>query len=96
VFDKVLREMQEKVRTRHYIVTLHAEEEMEDEELSIFDVERAVLTGKIIERQRDTETHEWKYRMIGSAIDDRKIELITKISITGKWVFITVYAMDKL
>jgi hypothetical protein len=33
-------------------MTLHAVEEMEDEGLSIFDVERAILTGKIARRQR--------------------------------------------
>ena len=96
MFDRILREMQERVRTRQYIVTLHAEEEMEDDELSIFDVERAVLTGKIVERQRDNQTTEWKYRLSGESINNKKTELITKISVTGKLVFITAYAMDKI
>ena len=69
---------------------------MEDDELSIFDVERAVLTGKIVERQRDNQTTEWKYRLSGESIDNKKTELITKISVTGKLVFITAYAMDKI
>jgi hypothetical protein len=30
--------MQEKIRTRQYVMTLHAEEEMDDDELSIFDI----------------------------------------------------------
>ena len=37
-------------------MTLHAEEEMDDDGLSIFDVERALLTGEIIERQKDYQT----------------------------------------
>ena len=42
--------MQEKVQTLDYVMTIHAEEEMEDDDFSILDVERAILTGEIIER----------------------------------------------
>ncbi len=42
-------------------MTLHAEEEMDNDGLSIFDVERAILTGRIMERQKDVMTTEWKY-----------------------------------
>jgi len=44
--------MRNKVRTGAYVMTLHADEEIDAEELSVFDVERCVLTGKIIERQK--------------------------------------------
>lgn len=37
--------MQEKIRARQYVMTLHAEEEMNDDGLSIFDIERGILTG---------------------------------------------------
>ncbi len=47
---RVLHKMQEKIRTRQYVMTIHAEEEMNNDGLTIFDIERAVLTGKIIER----------------------------------------------
>ena len=36
-----------KVRTRQYVMTLHAAEEMDEDGLTIFDVERGILTGKI-------------------------------------------------
>lgn len=62
MFERVLRQMREKIRTRQYVMTLHAEEEMNDDGLSIFDVERAILIGQIIERQEDRITGEWKYR----------------------------------
>jgi hypothetical protein len=38
---------------RQYIMSLHAEDEMEADGLSIYDVESALLTGKITERQKD-------------------------------------------
>jgi hypothetical protein len=44
---------------------LHAEEEMVDHGLSVFDVEHAILTGRIVERQRDVHTREWKYVVEG-------------------------------
>ena len=47
--------MQEKIRTRQYVVTVHAEEEMASDGLTIFDVERAILTGEIEERQKDRD-----------------------------------------
>ena len=40
---------------------LHAEEEMNNDGLTIYDLESAILTGKIVERQRDRETAELKY-----------------------------------
>jgi hypothetical protein len=43
MYDRILKQMQEKIRTRQYVMTIHAEEEMVDDNLSIFDVERVVL-----------------------------------------------------
>jgi len=51
--------MREKVRTRQYVMTLHAEEEMEEDGYSIFDVESGILTGEIFERQKERATAEW-------------------------------------
>lgn len=87
--------MREKVRKREYVMTLHAEEEMDDDALSIYDVERGVLTGEIIERQKDKETPEWKYRIKGETIKGDNVEVIAKIGYTGKLVIITVYVLHE-
>jgi len=58
MFERVLRQMRGKIRTRQYVMTLHAEEEMNDDGLTIFDVERGILTGEIVERQKDHATGE--------------------------------------
>ncbi|MBI4673049.1 MAG: hypothetical protein HY741_15450 [Chloroflexi bacterium] len=47
MFERILNQFQEKVRKRQYVMTLHAEEEMNDAGLTIFDVEHAILTGKM-------------------------------------------------
>lgn len=72
-------------------MTLHAEEEMSDDGLTIYDVERSILTGGIFERQKDKITEEWKYCIRGKAVDGSKIGVVTKLSPTGKLVIITVY-----
>jgi hypothetical protein len=47
---RVLNRMREKIRRRQYVMTPHAEEEMNNDELSIFDVESVILTGDMVEQ----------------------------------------------
>ncbi len=91
MYRRILRQMREKIRTRQYVMTLHAEEEMDNDGLTIFDIERAVLTGEIVERQEDYHSGEWKYLITGQALDSRLIIIVTKLSVTSKLVIITVY-----
>lgn len=89
--ERVLHQMQERIRTRQYVMTIHAEEEMADDNLSIYDIERVVLTGKIIKRQKDKNTREWKYLVEGETVSADITVVVGKLSITGKFVIITVY-----
>ena len=91
MFDRILKEMRDRIRRREYIMSMHAEEEMNDDDLSIFDVEGCVLTGKILERQKDVVTAEWKYRISGKSLSGNEVEVVAKLSPTGKVVIITVY-----
>ncbi|MBM2826652.1 MAG: hypothetical protein HW403_716 [Dehalococcoidia bacterium] len=70
---------------------MHATEQMGEDELTIFDVERGILTGEIIERQRDQDTNEWKYLVSGQTLAGDKVVIVTKLGPTGKLVVITVY-----
>jgi hypothetical protein len=91
MYERILNRMREKVRTLQYVMTLHAEEEMNDDDLSIFDIEHAILTGQIIERQKDNETGEWKYLVKGKSVESREVVAVSKLSSTGKLIIITVY-----
>jgi hypothetical protein len=91
LFQRILRQFKDCIREKNYVVTLHAEEEMDEDELSIFDMERAILTGNIIERQKDREIKGWKYLIRGQIIDGSKIVVVGKLSPTGKMVIITVF-----
>lgn len=91
MYDGILKRMQEKVRARQYVLTLHAEEEMNDDDVTIFDVESGILTGKIIERQKDHATGEWKYLVKGRTLEGAQVVTVGKLSLTNKLVIITVY-----
>ena len=96
MFDQVLRCMQDKIRRKDYIMTLHAEEEMNNDCLSILGVENCILNGNIVERQKDQKTAEWKYRISWQVpYGGFGIEAIAKLSPTGKLVIITVYTTSK-
>jgi hypothetical protein len=77
--------------TRRYIMPLHAEDEMEADGLTIYDVESTVLTGQITERQKDRLSKEWKYIVSGQSLSGEAVTLAVKFSPTGKLVFITVF-----
>ena len=91
MFKRVLAVIKERVREGLYVMTLHAEEEMDSDGLEVFDVEDAVWTGTIVERQRDRETGEWKYLLRGESLARATVVAVLKLSPTGKVVVLTVY-----
>lgn len=46
MYDRVLKKLREKIRVSEFVMTLHAEEEMDADGLSIFDVEHCILSGR--------------------------------------------------
>jgi hypothetical protein len=59
--------------------------------LTLYDIEQGILTGKILERQKDTETAEWKYCTRGKTLTTGQVEVVAKLSVTGQLVILTVY-----
>lgn len=93
MFERILKRFREKIRSRQYMMTYHARKEMIDDALTIYDVEYGILTGKIIERQKDRRTGEQKYRISGETLENNAVEVIAKSGLTGKLVIITVYKL---
>ena len=91
MFDQILQEIEEKVRNQEYVLTLHAEDEMAQDELTSFDVENTLLTGEIVGRQRDSQTGEWKYVVEGRTLGSEIAVVVTKLAFNRKLVIITVY-----
>ncbi len=95
MFARILRLYRDKIRSQQYVMTRHARKEMNDDSLTIYDVEHGVLKGEIIERQHDRITAEYKYRIRGKTLEGGKMEVIAKLSPTGKVIIITVYLVQE-
>ena len=91
MFEQTLKRIHEQVHTLAYIMTHHALVEMENDGLTIFDVEQALLTGKITDRQKDRHSDEWKYVVEGQTLGAEIAVVVTKFTFTGVLVIITVY-----
>ena len=83
---RLLETIRAKVRARGYVLTAHAEEEMDEDGLSIFDVESAILTGRIVGRQRDPRTREPKYVIRGSSVEgEEQVVTVVKLGPLARW-----------
>jgi len=79
------------VRTLNYFVSIHAAEALEDDHLTILDLENIILTGEVVERQRDRQSREAKFVIRGETLSDRIAEVVVKTGPTGRLVVITAY-----
>jgi len=48
MFERVLKQLRSLIRKRQYIITIHAFEEMAEDDVLAEDIEHAILTGKIM------------------------------------------------
>jgi hypothetical protein len=95
VFERVLRRMRALAREGRYVLTVHAQDAMEEDDLTIFDVVRCFITGRIIERQWDGRLNEWKYLVRGLATDHTGLVAVAKIGPTRMLVIVTVYRVNR-
>lgn len=79
------------IRTLQFFVSTHAAEELEDDNLTILDLENIILTGQITARQRDAKTREVKCVVEGITLSGDSAEAIVKVSFSGKLIVITTY-----
>ncbi|MDD5037183.1 MAG: DUF4258 domain-containing protein [Methylococcaceae bacterium] len=83
--------IRECVRSLNYAVSIHAAEELDDDNLTIFDLENIIFKGEIIERQRDARIRELKCVVRGLTLEERQAEAIVKIGPLGNLFVITAY-----
>ena len=93
MYEGILRRMRDLVLDQQYVMTYHARQEMNEDGLSVFDVEQGIITGEVVERQRDRVTGGWKYRILGETIEGDSMELVARFSFSGRVVVLTVYAL---
>ncbi len=92
MYDRILHRIQEKVRKADYSISQHAHRKMFNQELTIIGVEHAILTGQIIEKQRDLSNGRSKYLLHG-ATPWSDIEVVVTFGPTGRLDIITVFTI---
>lgn len=80
-------QIQALVRSGLYYLTEHADNEAVADGFDIYDVEHAILNGRI----RRTWPKEGKYEVIGYSLDSRIMGVVCRITEMGKVRIITVY-----
>lgn len=92
---EVLGRIQNSIRRGDYDVTFHANEEMAEDDLDIYDVEEAVLNGVISRTERDERGE--KYIVVGKCLDGRiEIGIVGRFKETGVFLIITVFEVTEL
>ncbi|CAN5717239.1 hypothetical protein BH20ACI4_BH20ACI4_32740 [soil metagenome] len=93
MFAKILEKFRDCVRNGNLIVTQHAFEEMNDDDLMQIDVEHCILKGEIIERQWDSEWNGWKYIVHSKSVEGESMDVVLKAGHRDKSVIITTYLL---
>lgn len=65
MFENVLQQMRRGIRAGQLILTTHAYDEMNADDLFVDDLEHCIRTGLIMTRQWDDDFGEWKYVIHG-------------------------------
>jgi len=91
VAPRVIDRLRSKIRDGRLLVPFHAANELDDDEISVLDVEQIILTGDVFKRQRDPKTRERKYLVRGETLAGEAACCVVKIGPTGAIVLITAW-----
>lgn len=77
-------------------MTVHAMEEMAEDDLDIFDVEEAILNGRVVRRDKK-DPRGMKYTIEGLAVDgERLVGVVGRFHGADRFMIITVYEINKV
>jgi hypothetical protein len=86
----VIDRIREKIRSRDYYLSSHAEDEMAEDGFERKDVENAVLTGTV-EKKLTRDPRGTRYQLEGPACDGRLMNVLCRFKETGPLIIITIY-----
>ena len=87
----ILEQIKHQVITQEYDITNQALEEAADDELDIFDIEKAILNGKIVTKYTNDPRGN-RYKIVGKACDHiRHVSIIGRFRGDQLFRIITVY-----
>jgi len=92
---RILDQIQAAIRNAEYDMTVHAVEEMAEDELELIDVETAVLNGRLIKAEKD-EPRGTRYTVHGTGADEiTPVGTVGRFTETGRYLIITVYEVTE-
>ena len=87
----LIERIRERIRLRQYDMTAHAAEEMAEDGLAILDIEQAVLSGRVVEIQRDDPRGN-RHVLRGTATDGSTlVAVVGRFPGRERYLIITVY-----
>src|SRR5438552_1723767 len=91
-----IERIREKIRLREYDMSAHAMEEMAEDNLTIEDVESAVLNGSIARVEKD-DPRGTKYVVAGVGVDEETpVGTVGRFTNTDRYLIITVYEVTEI
>lgn len=87
--SKNIQRIRQAVLLGHVKLTHHALEEMDEDDLEILDIESALMTGQIVEKQKHSMSI--KYKVCGKSTSHDIISVIGRFTETGYFLIITVF-----
>ncbi len=87
---RIIECIREKIRFGQYDMTRHAQEEMVEDELNLFDIEHAILSGKLTRTEKG-ELRGTKYTILGKGINQQMMGVVGRFTETRRFLIITVY-----
>jgi hypothetical protein len=91
---RLIDRIREKIRQREYDMTVHAMEEMAEDDLDILDVEHSILNGHVVKRNMH-DPRGIKYTVEGPAVDGEKVVAIVGRFHPNRFLIITVYEIKR-
>ena len=76
---RLIERIRQKILLRQYDMTIHAVEEMAEDDLDLLDVEEAILNGQVVRRDKH-DLRGTKYTIEGLALDGE-----TRVGIVGRF-----------
>ena len=87
--------IREKARLKEYDMTVHAMEEMAEENLDILDIEHAIRSGKVARVERH-DPRGAKYVVEGVAVDGQTpVGVVGRFATARRYLIITVYEITR-
>jgi hypothetical protein len=88
---RVIDRIRAAIRSGAYDMTVHAVEEMAEDELDLADIESSILNGRIVRTERD-DPRGTRYVLHGAGVDGiTPVGTVGRFTGTGRYLLITVY-----